>query len=127
MYLTYTEYIEMGGTLDNAAFSSAERKADCMINAQCGGRTGERISKLEEIPQAVKDCVYELITLSSAYSSGDKQIASESQSQGGASESYSYVTKKAEEIQTEQRNIIEAYLNSVFYKGVSLLYRGACV
>ena len=127
MYLTYAEYVEMGGTLQNTAFSVAERKAEYMINSQSGGRTGERIKLLEAVPQEVKDCVFDIVSLSEAYTSGGRQIASESQSQGGTSESYSYVTKSAEEIQSEKQSIIEMYLSGVMYKGVSLLYRGACV
>ena len=40
MYLSYTEYVAMGGTLDGSAFSAAERRAEYLINAQAGGQTG---------------------------------------------------------------------------------------
>lgn len=125
MYLEYDKYTEMGGTLDKAAFTAAERRACYLVNSQANGRTGERISKLTELPQAVQDCIIELIELSAAF--GGKQITSESQSQGGASESYSYAVKTDDEISAEQQSIIETYLNGVMYEGVSVLYRGACV
>lgn len=122
MYLTYTYYTEMGGTLDSSAFSIAERKARYLINAQAGGMTGERIKALAELPEAVKDCTFDLVGVISANTSSEKQISSESQSQGGKSESYSYEIKSDEDIAKECRKIIEDY----FYGGGigDLLYRG---
>lgn len=119
-YLTYDEYVSMGGSLDASAFSAAERKARYLINSQSGGQTGRRIASLAELPQAVKDCVFDLIPLM-AENEG-KQISSESQSQGGASESYSYVTKTHDDISAECEEII----CSSFYGGGigDLLYRG---
>lgn len=124
-YLTYEEYTKIGGTLDDTAFATAERKARYLINSQAGGRTGERIGKLTELPQAVKDCTFDLISLMSAYSADEKQIASESQSQGGSSESYAYETKTDEEVSQTCTEIIEQYL---YGGGLGyLLYRGACI
>lgn len=123
MILSYIEYLEMGGCLDEAAFLSAQRKAEYFLNAQCGGRTGERIRKLESIPQAVKDCVFELVEFSELIA--EKQIASESQSQGGASESYSYVTKTESELEAQRIRIVEEILTG---GGLGyFLYRGACL
>lgn len=124
-YLTYEEYRQMGGSLDNAAFAAAERKARYLINAQAGGSTGERIAALPELPQAVRDCTFELAELI-ADNSG-RQISSESQSQGGTSESVSYVAKNEEEITAELEGVIYNYLIGVMYKGVSVLYWGACI
>lgn len=123
MYLSYTEYADMGGTLDSSAFSSAERRAEYLINAQAGGRTRERLRKLPEAPQAVKDCVFDLIERLSENPVGGRQISSESQSQGGSSESVSYVTKTDAEIEALTDSIIRDYL----YGGGCgyLLYRGA--
>lgn len=119
-YLTYEEYVQMGGTLDGAAFNIAERKARYLINSQAGGQTGKRIASLDELPQAVKDCVFDLIPL--MVENEGQQISSESQSQGGASESYSYVTKTYDEIANECEEII----CNLFYGGGigELLYRG---
>ena len=120
VYLTYEEYKQMGGTLDDAAFFNAERKARQLINAQASGQTGERIGKLTELPQAVKDCTFDLISLYSAYPK--KQVSSESQSQGGTSESVSYVTKTGEQISAEAEDII---FNCFYGGGIGgLLYRG---
>lgn len=122
VYLTYEEYKQMGGSLDNAAFNIAERKARQLINAQAGGQTGERIGKLTVLPQAVKDCTFDLISFMSANSANEKQVSSESQSQGGTSESVSYVTKTDEQITAEADEII---FNSFYGGGIGeLLYRG---
>lgn len=123
MYLNYDEYIAMGGTLDSSAFFVSERKARYMINAQAGGQTGERIGKLPMLPETIKDCMYDLILVISEHLSGDKQISSESQSQGGSSESYSYVIKTDKEVAEKCDSVIEQY----FYGGGLgyLLYRGA--
>ncbi len=61
MYLTYDEFKNMGGTLDETAFKIFDRRAEYLINAQGNGRTGERIGKLTELPQAVKTALLNLL------------------------------------------------------------------
>lgn len=121
MYLTYEEYFVMGGTLlDSTAYYPLERKAEHLINAQAGGQTGERIAKLGDVPQNVKDCMFELIA-SLSISTKTRHIASESQSQGGQSESISYVTQSEEQVREEQENIIHDYLcGELLYRGVDI-------
>ena len=125
MYLSYADYESMGGTLDEAAFNSFERKARYLINSQAGGRCGDRISQLAELPECVKDCVYELVAFFDINNAVDKQISSESQSQGGTSESISYVAKTDAELTAQAEGIIKDY----FYGGGCgyLLYKGACL
>lgn len=123
MYLTYEEYMQMGGSLDYAAFSAAERRAEYWINAQAAGQTGKRIVSMQEIPMALKDCVFEVILFRE--SNSGKQLSGESQSQGGMSESYSYATKTKDEIQEELETLIADVLAGSGYGW--LLYRGACI
>ena len=123
MYLDYQTYKNMGGTLDNSAFNTAERKAEYLVNSQAGGKTGERLSEFETLPQAVKDCVFELVNHLSNYDG--KTIASESQSLGGQSESVSYVTVSAQEAQESALDIIYTHLYPLKLNGVSVLYGGA--
>lgn len=123
MYLDYQTYKNMGGTLDNSAFTTAERKAEYLVNSQAGGKTGERLSEFATLPQAVKDCVFELVNHLTEY--GGKMVASESQSLGGQSESVSYVTVSAQEAQEAVLDIIYRYLYPVKLNGVSVLYGGA--
>ena len=123
MYLDYQTYKNMGGTLDNSAFTTAERKAEYLVNSQAGGKTGEKLSEFATLPQAVKDCVFELVNHLTEY--GGKMVASESQSLGGQSESVSYVTVSAQEAQEAALDIIYRYLYPVKLNGVSVLYGGA--
>lgn len=123
MYLDYDTYVNMGGNLDSSAFTQWERKAEYEINAQAAGKTGMRISKLTELPQAVKDCTFDLIQfLSVNVENGNKTVTSESQSSGGVSESYSYNVLDKDQIQVETESII---FNTFYGGGIGhLLYRG---
>ena len=127
MYLDYQTYKNMGGTLDNSAFIAIDRKAEYLINSKAGGKTGDRIGKLTELPQAVIDCTYDLIQHLSANAFDGSEVASESQSLGGQSESYSYSLLSKEQADSETENIIFTYLYPVKIDGVSILHRGACV
>ncbi len=127
MYLTHIEYMSAGGALHEAAFKPLERRAEYLINAQANGQTGKRISKLTELPQAVKDCVFELIEHMSANAFDGTAVKSESQSQGGVNESYTYSRLTKVEADNAAEDIIYTYLSAVMVNGVSILYRGACV
>lgn len=127
MYLTHEEYKEMGGTLECAAFVMLERRAEYAINAQAGGKTGERIQTLSETPQEVRDCVFELVTHMSANAFDGSAVKSESQSLGGQSESYTYSTLTKQESDAQAEEIIYNFLYPLKIGGVSVLYRGACV
>lgn len=123
MLLRFEEYLDLGGSLSASAFSGLEKKAEYYIRRQAAGLTGERIDRLTAPPQAVKDCVFCLIEYFAENTK--KQIASESQAQGGVSESVSYVTKTPEQTQAECENIIR---DTLFGGGCGeLLYRGANV
>lgn len=128
MYLKYDDFKEMGGVLDETAFKTHARKAEYMLNSQSAGRTGKRINTLinagEGVPQAVKDCIYELICYLSVNAVGSKKITSESQSLGGQSESVSYAMVTEEQVNAECENII---YGTMFGGGCgNLLYLGAC-
>ena len=127
MYLTEKEYTEMGGVLSGSAFSIAERKAEYFINAQGNGATGKRIEQLGELPQAVKDCVFDLINHFSSNSFDGSNVQSESQSLGGQSESYTYSRMTKEEAEAEAYNLVFDYLYNIELNGVSILYAGAAI
>lgn len=127
MYLTYEKYKIMGGTLEESAFLPLERKARYIINSQAGGKTGERLAVMPEIPEAVKDCMFELVNHLAVNSFDGTNIQSESQSQGGRSESITYSHLTKEESEAEIENIIYNYLSGVKRDGISLLYRGAAI
>ena len=124
MYLEYADYVEMGGILDEDVYNSLERKARYLINSQASGRCGDRIAELSALPDCIKDCVFELISFVDANDT-NKQVASESQSQGGVSESLSYVTRTDTEIEKQEESIIHEFLHG---GGCGhLLYKGACL
>ena len=125
MFLEYKEYKTMGGVLEEAAFTLLERRARYIINSQASGLTGERIAKLTELPECVKECVFELVAYFKINDVTNRQVASESQSQGGESESLSYVTKTDAEILAQAENIIFECLCGGGYG--YLLYKGACL
>lgn len=57
-YLTYAEYQDLGGTLEETPFNLLEYEARKQIDI----RTQKRLVGLEEIPQEVKLCVLHLIS-----------------------------------------------------------------
>jgi hypothetical protein len=120
-YLTYEEYIEIGGVLEITAFNrNIDRVCGMIDNATFG-----RLEKTTETPRQVKACCRELVEYLANNANG-KTITSKSQSAGGVSESESYATKTTADVETETANIIFDYLGSVkTEKGTPLLYRGA--
>lgn len=69
MYLSYKEYAEYGGTLDEPTFNRLEYKCRKLIDRV----TAHRVSKMKEVPECVKQCMYELITQETLY---EKDISS---------------------------------------------------
>ena len=119
-YLTYEEYVTLGGTLDTAAFN---RK----ITRVCGivtNATSDRIKPLYGIPKEVKELCRDLIDfLSQQEESGNVQ--SRSQSAGGVSESISYAVGTDKSCGEQIDRMIYDYLaNVTTADGVSVLYRG---
>ena len=135
MYLTYNDYVVMGGTLEEAAFIDLEYEARTYIDWV----TFNRLKGEEEIPQEVKDCVYHIIGLiknksealnvlpddSGSLSSYGAGIAS--QSNDGVSVSYNVLSAKEiiDNSESEVNKIIERYLQGLRNSlGHRLLYRG---
>ena len=132
MYLTYAEYKNMGGTLDEPSFDGYEFEAESIVNWY----TFNRLAKDTQIPDAVKKVVKYLIDLIqhqndllSGSQSGDnasgKIIAS--QSNDGVSVSYSVLSASEllETIKSSEENTIRRYLQDVVNEaGRKLLYRG---
>lgn len=122
MFLDYGTYEKMGGTLEQSAFDRLNRKAESLIRSQAAGQTGKRIDDLTEIPSAISDCVFDLISFLSDCPVG-RQISGESQSLGGQSESISYATLTEEQIHNECEDMI---YNTFYGAGFGeLLYRGS--
>lgn len=133
MYLLYSEYQNMGGTLDETTFDDVEFEAEVRVNWYTYGR----LKKELDIPEAVKRCMYSLIKLiqdaRNTTGIGTEEGASgttstvASQSNDGVSISYNVLSVKdaAELIDNKIKQTIQMYLQDVTNSlGQKLLYRG---
>ena len=121
-YLDYAEYQAIGGVCDEAAFDRYIIRASGLIT----GATKNRISKMSAVPVEVKHACRDIIEYLSRYAdTSEEKIASHSQSAGNVSESESYQTMTAEDIEQTVSFILDDYLLYVTDdKGTPLLYRG---
>lgn len=120
LYLTYDEYIEIGGTLDDTAFNRSIDRACAMID----NRTQSRLQCFKEIPKIVKVVCADLLDYIST-NTVEKAVTSKSQSAGGVSESESYATKTAEDYSADLDRIFEPLSVVNTENGISITYRGA--
>jgi len=133
MYLTYSEYQDMGGTLEETAFNDLEFEAESIINWY----TFNRLVKETEFSAPVKKLMYRLVaicqlkqdalsvggTTGSASSAG----AIASQSNDGFSTSFNVLSAQAglEASDAEIKRLVNNYLSAeVNSLGHRLLYRG---
>lgn len=121
-YLTYDEYVAIGGEIDQAAFERNIDRACAIIDRFTQNRLQAVITPSDRVRACIRDIV-EFVTYNNAI--GNDIVASRSQSAGGVSESESYVTRSAAENTELVGNIISDYLSSeTDDKGTPLLYRG---
>lgn len=134
MYLLYSEYVNMGGMLDETLFNELEFEAETQVDWY----TFNRLQNEQELPERLKRCMYALIgliykiqqaSLLGDDGSGDSNInaAVASQSNDGVSISYNVVSA-SEAVQLskdEIEGIIQRYLQGVMNSlGRKVLYRG---
>lgn len=124
-YLTYQEYLALGGTLDEMPFILLEFDARKRIDKRTFGRLVDKGQEYQE----VKLCVYNMITILNSYSSYDTQNkAISSESIDGYSISYGTPQKSTMEAKnSELEDVINSYLANVVIDNVPVLYRGADV
>ena len=124
-YLTYQEYLALGGTLDEMPFNLLEFNARKKIDERTFGRLADKGQEYKE----VKLCVYNMITTLNSYSSYDTQNkAISSESTDGYSISYGTPQKSTTEAKnSELEDVIDTYLSNLIVDDVSVLYRGADV
>jgi hypothetical protein len=121
-YITYDEYINIGGQLDVTAFDRYSIRAFSMVNQETHGR----IDKMAKVPDEVKHLCRDLIEYMHNNLNQDKSLSSISQSQGGVSEGEAYVYVKPSEHEARISEMIDDYLGSLKDDaGTPLLYRGA--
>ena len=122
IYLTYEEYLNIGGICDVTAFNrNIDRACGVIDNA-----THNRIEFMAEVPQRAKALCRDLVEYLARNDTTGTAVTSRSQSAGGVSESESYATKNADDVYGDIQNMIYDYLlNVTDDKGTPLLYRGA--
>lgn len=111
-YLTFDDYISMGGTLAETEFNRFEFRAERLIDNLTRGR----LNNADTIPETVKRCMYELIAYLSNYAKNGDNSAVSSFSNDGYSVTYAEQKTAAEQI----HDIIYDYLadTDLMYCGV---------
>lgn len=126
-YLTYSEFINLGGSLEPTPFNLLEFEARRIIDI----RTFNRLKELENIPQEVKLCEYKMINSINNYittinsASGNNGVASEKTD--GYSVSYTNATQISEIVKSksdELNDIVRSYLLEVIINDEHILYCG---
>ena len=123
MYLTYLEYQEMGGTLDKTAFDRFSFRAEGLINKY----TYRRLIGETDIPEAVKRCMFDLISVCEQQDEtlGNAGGMITSRSNDGVSESYASPDSVRQNFNTQIDDIIEISLTGVYNsKKQRLLFKG---
>lgn len=130
MYLTYDEFKEMGGTLENAKFRDLEREARLLVDEI----TFNRFRQDTEYPTELKECMYMLIRkqqtldeLTTESTTPDAEAQITSQSNDGVSISYNVLSASDvyENTRAEMLSTIRAYLYGVRnQQGQRVTYRG---
>ena len=137
-YLTYEEYSDMGGTLDETPFASLAVDAQGYIDWYTFNRLWKEEWRTEEIMERVKICMYQLIRLLGVQanvltpdvtSTGGINVNAQlmSQANDGVSATYAVLSGNAlyEKAKTEVNDTIKRYLNGVTNNmGRKILYRG---
>ena len=121
-YLSYEEYKSLGGTLGEMPFNILELKARQVINE----RTQNRLKNIEEIPQEVKICVYDLINTMNKYNLSNNSTSSNisSENTDGYSVTYKSGTELTEEQKKQYDDVIETDLYGVIVDNTPILYLG---
>lgn len=127
MYLSYDDYIYMGGTLDESTFSICEFQAESLIDWY----TFDRLKKETEFTKEVRMCMFMLIKLidnkSKVLSANTESSPITSQSNDGVSTTYA-VLSSADLIASNKEEITSTInlclRNAVNSMGKQLLYRG---
>lgn len=124
-YLTYDEYMEIGGTLDETPFNILEFEAQKEIDKYTFGR----LKDLDEQINEVKMCVYALMSILNTYSAMNNAQAKglTSESIDGYSVSYGQASESIVKSKSENvKSIIKTYLSDCKLEdGTPYLYVGA--
>ncbi len=112
-YLSYEEYKELGGAIQEALYNLLEYRAEKKIDKY----TFKRFRKIDNYPTELKMCVYDLIPLMT--NDNNSNIVSESIG------NYSVTKKTKKELEKDISEIINDYLSEVSINNIPVLYIGA--
>lgn len=124
-YLTYAEYIELGGTLEEVPFNELEFECRKIIDS----RTQNRLHSVTDIPDEVKMCEFKMINSIVSYNAAKEQAQSGVKSENIDGYSVTYLTSN--EIQqlittqiADMQELISTYLFGVILNNEHILYCG---
>ena len=137
-YLTYDEYSEMGGTLDETLFNTLVLDAQGYIDWYTFNRLWKEEWRTEDVMERVKICMYQLISLVAAKNNlitpqntnaGGINLNAQvsQQSNDGVSTTYAVLSGELlfSHAKKEIEDTINRYLNGIVNSvGRKLLYRG---
>lgn len=121
-YLTFEEYQELGGTLEEMPFNILEFKAQKEIDKYTFGR----LHDLEEYPNEVKLCIFDLMNIVNSYNSLIENTGISGENTDGYSVSYSGVSSEnAKSFNADVKTSIRNYLSDCrLDDGTPYLYCG---
>lgn len=124
-YLTYAEYIELGGTLEEVPFNKVEFECRKIIDS----RTQNRLHSADEIPDEVKMCEFKMIDTITCYSASKEQAQSGVKSENIDGYSVTYLTSnEIQQLITTQiadiQKLVSTYLFGVIVNNEHILYCG---
>ena len=124
-YLTYAEYLELGGTLQEVPFNELEYECRKIIDS----RTQNRLHSVTTIPDEVKMCEYKMINNIVSYEESKKQAQTGVKSENIDGYSVTYLTSnEIQQLITAQiidiQEIISTYLFGVIVNNEHILYCG---
>lgn len=125
-YLTYAEYILLGGTLEEMPFNILEFEARKQIDL----RTQNRLKNEETQPQDVKLCVFHLIEKINSYASTTENASGNitNESIDGYSISYLTANQIGEIVKSKNSELQDIMLNDLYGVIVNnehIIYNGA--
>lgn len=122
-YLTYDEYVAMGGTLDASEFAANAAEAQAHVDRH----TFRRVRNMTVVPDSVKACMCALVDVLKSASTVRTGAAVASESNDGVSISYvtSSPTESDERLTAQIEQTIRLWLfGEVDDDGTPLLWRG---
>ena len=125
-YLTYEEYLDWGGTLDEGMFNLAEIKARARIDAMTMGR----VKAMAEIPEQVKAAMMDCISVDQTYSASAQASSpiAASFTTDGYSESYGSAESRTAVVEKQLTDSILTLLDGVTDdEGTPLTFAGVPV